>query len=411
MAKRPPLTGANDLNIIPPHRRCKSDYEVPEPSCGVLTEGYTIEQAFTRLNKEALAVLYRLFQTGAHEHLPPTMEREFIRLGLWKGFAEEQNGIQDRVGLPYGLSLERALRIWNKYTVRIQTVEEAQYANRRRGYEVNGETLAEHSAVWYRTYCEETKTEVDMKRGLRRYRVEQCLLPDLTTEKLIEYYRTNPLPNWYANGTVPVKEQIANRNAPLSNELEYIQPGRLHLPQEQTFTKWVEVFLAEVHTCVARFVEDPDLPNEIARLVHGLANFKVCSFEGKPLRDVLAQKSAGKAFLSAMDRQRDRLAQRLADIADEWPVDLPSNEQEQRLTWKGNTMELAALIDLLERKGWVKGGRSRSQLAQRVAVVFSGSGGEPLELSTLKTYLGKAYRHTPREGVEFTASSNPDKTQ
>lgn len=411
MAKMKPSKGANDPDIIPPYRRCESVTEVPEPACGALTEGCTLEQAFAELTEEATAVLYKLFRTGAFEQLPPAMDRELVRKRQWAGFVAERDGIQGRGNVRYGLTLERSLRIWHKYTVRVLTDEEAKDPNIRRGYEVNGETLVEHSIIWYRSYCERTNAEVDLTDGLRRFRVEQCLLPDLPDVELIAHYRNNPLPKWYANGTVSDQERVTDRNAHLSTELEYIQPGRLQLSQEQTFTKWLEEFVAEVEMCIARFVEDPELPQEIARFVEGLAKYEVCSFEGRPLRELLAAQRGARKFLATMDRQRDRLATKLTEIADEWPVDLPSNEQGQRLTWKGNTTELAALIDLLERKGWIEGGRSRSLLAQRVAAIFSGPQGQPLELSTLTTYLGKAYKLTPREGVEFTATKNPDKIQ
>jgi len=411
MAKMKPSKGANDPDIIPPYRRCESVTEVPEPTCGALTEGCTLEQAFAELTEEATAVLYKLFRTGAFEQLSPAMDRELVRKKQWAGFIAERDGIQGRGNMRYGLTLERSLRIWHKYTVRVLTDEEAKYPNIRRGYEVNGETLAEHSTIWYRSYCERTNAEPDLNEGLRRFRAEQCLLPDLPDAELIEHYRSNPLPIWYANGTVSDQEQVTDRNAHLSNELEYIQPGRLQLPQEQTFTKWLEEFVAEVETCVARFGEDPELPHEIARFVEGLAKYEVCSFEGKPLRELLATQRGARKFLAAMDRQRDRLAAKLSEIADEWPVDVPSSEQGQRLTWKGHTTELAALIDLLETKGWIEGGRSRSLLAQRVAAVFNGHDGEPLEPRTLITYLARSYKPLPRNGVEFTASPNPDKNQ
>jgi hypothetical protein len=173
--------------------------------------------------------------------------------------------------------------------------------------------------------------------------------------------------------------------------------------------QWVELYCAEIRELLGN---DPDVEQVTA--FDGLRNrvrtFEIGTLEGAPLMERLKGEAKGHAAMDAFGRIRDHLNRQLDEIAEEHLSQSDPNPNPNRLTWKGNTQELAVLIDLLEKEGWIDGGRSRSQLATRVASLFIRSDGQPLDLATLKTYMGKAYKPTPREGVAFIVTRNPDKT-
>lgn len=187
---------------------------------------------------------------------------------------------------------------------------------------------------------------------------------------------------------------------------------------EKVGHRWAEVFTEEVRHLLGDEPNDETL-KAFADLHANLKGYVFGSREGarviqrmKP-KDVNAEgeyvDSFGEEVLAAFGRIRERLNALLGEVAEDHFFQPDPNPN--RLAWKGNTMELAELFHVLETNGWIDGGRTRSKLAQRLAALFTRSDGEPLELATLKTYMGKAYRRTPREGVEFLATKNPDKTQ
>lgn len=170
---------------------------------------------------------------------------------------------------------------------------------------------------------------------------------------------------------------------------------------------WVRMYVQMVRDLLG---DDPndETVGAFSRLYTNLKGYILGAKEDYFQMEQMKADSRGTEVLTMFQVIREQLNTLLDEIADEHLSQPEPNLN--MLTWKGNTQELAVLIDLLEKEGWIDGGRSRSQLATRVASLFIRSDGLPLELATLKTYMGKAYKPEPREGVKFTATRNPDKT-
>lgn len=319
-----------------------NDPNEPLPPRGALTDGRTLADAFGELAKEGKAVLHALFRTGLSEKLP-MFYRRLVALKRLRGFLEEQAGTTFGNTKDYGATLDRTRRTWMKYTVRINTEEEAAHEHERNGYTPSVEHLLGQTANWYPRHCAMEGMECNpTPTKLQRFRVEQFLLPDMPEEKLLEHYRTHPPPAWYALGVNSDGVEIAGPDEPITPPLEYIRPtwkdacGRI--PQEQMFTAWLEEFAAEVAVAVDRYANDPELPHAFAGLVEELQQFKPATFEAKGLRTELEGMARGMAFLGAMDRQRERLVRKLEGIV------LPSNCEEHK---PGMNRDGAALHNIL----------------------------------------------------------------
>ncbi|HMN07104.1 MAG TPA: hypothetical protein PKD45_15420 [Flavobacteriales bacterium] len=184
--------------------------------------------------------------------------------------------------------------------------------------------------------------------------------------------------------------------------------GGTDLPTDERHTLWIADFMAEVEIGVERFKEDPDLRHELARLIAEVKAFDRNGGDGY-VEDIRVTATGTDAF-AQLDAAKARLLRRLEEIADEYATVENVAQPGPQIRWMGNIMELAELVHILETKGWIEGGRSRSKLAEQIAAVLEARDGQPLKLPTLKTYLGIRYIRTPREGVEFNISKNPDKT-
>ncbi len=336
----------------------------PLPPRGALTEGRTLADAFGELAKEGKAVMHRLFRTGASEQLRGATERLLVAAKKWNGFLEELDGITTGRSNDYGATLKRPRRVWVKYSVRINTEEEAAHDDKRLGYGPTVDRLLENTAKWYKTHCHCEGIEHNpTSETLQRFRVELFLLPDMPDGELVEYYREHPLPAWYAKGTTTDAEEITGPEEPITPPLEYIRPEprnlRERITQEQLFTVWLEEYAAEVAVGVERFADDPGLSHAIAGLVEELRTFKPASFEAKQLRQELEGRAEGVAFLGAMDRQRERLVRRLGAIAEEHlahPSTAAQGTTEQNLAptqWKGSVQQLAWVLRELAERGWI----------------------------------------------------------
>lgn len=199
--------------------------------------------------------------------------------------------------------------------------------------------------------------------------------------------------------------EVTNEGAVLYRRWEWSGVGEI--PIEEVTKRWAVSYAEEVRHLLGKEPENETLA-AFARLHATVKGWAFGAREGSRIMERLKSKSVFIEILAAFQRIREQLNTLLDEIADEHLSQPEPNPN--MLTWKGNTQELAVLIDLLEKEGWIDGGRSRSQLATRVASLFIRSDGLPLELATLKTYMGKAYKPEPREGVKFTATRNPDKT-
>jgi len=247
-----------------------------------------------------------------------------------------------------------------------------------------GATLSRAQRIWIVTF--------ETKQQLRKY------AENMPTEgRTVDLEGTSP-PYFATLGPRPVSMPIVKGIASIQPDIEQ------YLPLPELSQRWIEEYAAEIEVFLGRLGEEAmnDVPVRLRTLINEL---KSCSS-----LDLTPTGRNQEAF-RRLREHKENLLQRLEEIAVEWPIDPPLSEQGQRLTWRGHTRELAVLIDLLEREGWIKGGRNRNQLAQRIAAMFNGPNGEPMEGNTLRTYLAKAYNPLPREGVKFTATTNPDKNQ
>lgn len=199
--------------------------------------------------------------------------------------------------------------------------------------------------------------------------------------------------------------EVTNEGAVLYRRWEWFGEGEISI--EEVAKGWAAMYAEEVRHLLGEKPEDETLA-AFARLHATVKGWAFGAREGSRIMERLKSKSVFIEILAAFQRIRERLNTLLDEIADEHLSQPDPNPN--MLTWKGNTQELAELFHVLETQGWIDGGRSRSQLATRIASLFKRSDGQPLELATLKTYMGKAYTRSPREGVEFRATRNPDKT-
>ncbi len=310
---------------------------------GALTNGRTVVDAFGELAKEGKAVLHRMFRRGASEQLRGASERQLVAAKKWAGFLEELDGITLGKRNTYGATLDRTRRTWMKYTVRINTEEEAAHEHERNGYGPSVEHLLAITAKWYRTHCEKEGMDHNpTPAALQRFRVEQFLLPDLSEKELVEYYRTHPLPAWYAMGVATDYAEIPGPEEPITPPLEYIRPEwkdlRERIPRDQLFSGWLEEYAAEVEVAAGRFTDDPELPHAFAGLVDELRKFRPATYQAKGLRAELEGMADGAAFLGAMDRERERLVRRLEGIA------LPSGKGKAK---QGNNKVEADLLQIV----------------------------------------------------------------
>lgn len=321
---------------------------------GALTNGRTVVDAFGELAKEGKAVLHQMFRRGASEQLRGASVRQLVAAKKWAGFLEELEGITMGKRNTYGATLDRTRRTWMKYTVRINTEEEA--AHERIGYGPSVEHLLAITAKWYRTHCEKEGMDHNpTPAALQRFRVEQFLLPDLSEKMLADHYRTHPLPAWYAMGTTSDGVEIAGPEEPITPPLEYIRPDlRERIPRDQLFSGWLEEYAAEVEVAAGRFTDDPELPHAFAGLVDELRKFRPATYQAKGLRAELEGMADGAGFLGAMDRERERLVRRLERIAEEHMATTANTQQgAEPIQWKGTIQQLAWVLRELAEKGWI----------------------------------------------------------
>jgi|APTNR8051073442_1049403.scaffolds.fasta_scaffold01015_8 hypothetical protein len=341
-----------------------NDPNEPLPPRGSLTQGRTLQDAFNELAKEGKAILHRLFRQGASEQLRGKTARHLVVAKKWAGFLEEQDGAT--VGRPkdYGATLDRTRRTWMKYTVRIGTEEEAAHEHERNGYRPTVERLLVNTAKWYATNCEREGMEHNpTPANLQRFRSEQFLLPDLSEQELVEHYQAHPLPAWYAMGVATDAVEVTGPDAPVTPPLEYIRPTwkdmRERIPRDQLFDGWLKEYTAEVEFAADPFANDPELPDTFRWLVEELRKFRPATYEANGLRQELEGMADGAAFLSAMDRERERLVRKLEDIAPLTSTDGTTATQGTTkqpvapIQWKGSVQQLAWLLRELAEKGWV----------------------------------------------------------
>ncbi len=320
-----------------------NDPKEPLPPRGALTDGRTLQDAFRELVKEGRAVLHGLFRRAANEQLRGATERHLVAAKQWAGFLEELDGITVGRRKDYGATLDRTRRTWMKYTVRINTEEEAAHEHERNGYPPTVEHLLACMVKWYATHCErEGMDHNPTPANLQRFRSEQFLLPDLSEKELADHYRTHPLPAWYAMGITADWVEVSGPEEPITPPLEYIQPTwkemRGRIPRDQLFTGWIEEYAAEVEEAAARFADDPELPPAFAGLVDELREFKPATYQARELRVELKGMADGAAFLGAMDRERERLVRRLEGVA------LPSSKGKPK---QDNNKEEADLLNIV----------------------------------------------------------------
>lgn len=341
-----------------------NDPKEPMPPCGALTEGRTLPDAFNELAKEGKAVLHRMFRRGASEQLRGASERQLVAAKKWAGFLEELDGITIDKRNTYGATLDRTRRMWTKYIVRINTEEEAAHEHERNGYGPSVEHLLAITAKWYRTHCEKEGMDHNpTPAALQRFRVEQFLLPDLSEKELVEYYRTHPLPAWYAMGVATDYAEIPGPEEPITPPLEYIRPEwkdmRERIPRDQLFSGWLEEYAAEVEVAAGRFTDDPELPHAFAGLVDELRKFRPATYQAKGLRAELEGMADGAAFLGAMDRERERLVRSLEGIAANvtntgtTATQGTTKQAVAPVQWKGTVQQLAWVLRELAEKGWI----------------------------------------------------------
>lgn len=173
--------------------------------------------------------------------------------------------------------------------------------------------------------------------------------------------------------------------------------------------RWTEVFTEEVEQLMK---DEPGSEHEagLNELVRRVKDHGFGLYEGAAAIKRLKSEGPGGEAWKAFERIRRTVNDRLDEIADEYAPVPDMAHTGPQIRWKGNIMELAELVHILETEGWIEGGQTRSKLAERIAAMFEASEGQPFNLPTLKTYLGKRYIRTPREGVVFTISKNPNKT-
>jgi len=342
-----------------------NDPKEPLPPRGALTDGRTLQDAFRELGKEGRAVLHGLFRRAANEQLRGATERHLVAAKKWAGFLEELDGITVGRRKDYGATLDRTRRTWMKYTVRINTEEEAAHEHERNGYPPTVEHLLACTVKWYATHCErEGMDHNPTPANLQRFRSEQFLLPDLSERDLVEHYRTHPLPAWYAMGVTTDYVEIPGPDEPINPPLEYIRPEsknmRGRIPRDELFTGWLEEYAAEVEVAAGRFAGDPELPHAFTGLVKELREFRPATYQAKGLRAELEGMAEGAAFLDAMDRERERLVRRLERIAGghmaTTGTTATQGTTEQPVTpiqWKGTVQQLAWVLRELAEKGWI----------------------------------------------------------
>lgn len=319
-----------------------NDPEEPLPPRGALTDERTLADAFGELAKEGKAVMHALFRTGASEKMPRYYRQVAAAKGL-RGFLEELDGITFGNAKDYGATLDRTRRTWTKYTVRLNTEEEAEHEHERNGYPPSVEHLLEQTANWYPRHCDMEGMECNpTPTKLQRFRVEQFLLPDLSEHDMVEHYRTHPLPAWYAKGVATDYAEIPGPEEPITPPLQYVRPEwkdmRERIPRDQLFTGWLEEYAAEVEVAAGRFTDDPELPHEFAGLVDELRKFRPATYQAKRLRAELEGMPDGAAFLGAMDRERERLVRKVEGIA------LPSSNGKPK---QGSDKEEADLLQIV----------------------------------------------------------------
>ena len=186
--------------------------------------------------------------------------------------------------------------------------------------------------------------------------------------------------------------------------------GGIHPPFPELSERWIEEFAAEVVQFLERISEGAtdEIPVKLRALILAL---DTCD----PLNlDIMGRNSE---TIRLMREHKENLLQRLGVIAEEWPIDPPSNEQGQRLTWKGQPAELFALFEELVGKGWIelpktRGKRSRDKLARTVHTVFAFTSGTTLQVGTAVNYLKKGRNgvneQRPEARVIFALKRNPD---
>ncbi|HRN38394.1 MAG TPA: hypothetical protein PLL18_15925, partial [Flavobacteriales bacterium] len=257
----------------------------------------------------------------------------------------------------YGATLDRTRRTWMKYTVRINTEEEAAHEHERNGYGPSVEHLLAITAKWYRTHCEKEGMDHNpTPAALQRFRVEQFLLPDLSEKMLADHYRTHPLPAWYAMGVATDYAEIPGPEEPITPPLEYIRPVwkdmRKRIPRDQLFSGWLEEYAAEVEVALGQYAADPERPHAFAGLVNELRVFSPGTYQAKELHTELAGRADGAAFLAAMDRERERLVRRLEGITPPSSTAKVKQEQAALLRIVGNNEAILRDFDrsLKERR-------------------------------------------------------------
>lgn len=384
----------------------------PDPQLGAITDGRDITAAFTELIREGKSCAYALLQRATQQAFPYVWTGE--NWGApWKSFAREWDVLTvsfkgDGGGSLYTATFKRALRAWVAVVRRPYTDDEARANQLRFGDKPKTPVdLLKYTSLEYEHQCKKQGIEDPQGEGLRKFRVEHFALPDMADAQLLKHFENQPLPRWFRNAVTCDQVLVDGPNATGLPQGTRIIPTSAEVSTDERHHRWIAEFAAEVEVCIERFKDRDELPHELGRLIAEVEAFDVGKGEARAFVEHLQSTAAGRDVLRKMADMKARLLQRLEELRAEYAPTETIAVSGQQLRWQGNTMELAELIHILEIEKWIDGSPSRSKLAERVAAVFCGSDGAPLHLPTLKTYLGKQYRRTPREGVDFTASRNP----
>ena len=314
---------SNSDTFIPPHYFPARYFSTPprkDMQRGELTQGKNITGAFTELRREAKAVQYRLLRNTIHEVLG-SRQAAIEKAGLWPGFVTERDAMARDT---YGDTLNRALRTWTLYTVRIATEEEARLTDERNGTPKDAGALVRYSRTWYGTHCEREGINDPGLTGLQRFRAEHCNLPDLHDAALVEYFDRHPLPTWFRMGTTEERRIVTGPEDAEIGDYAFVRPTQEVVPAVDQYARWNVEYTAEVEMCVEHFADSPDLGSELTGLIGALRSFEVSTGEGKAVVEHLRKTGVGSEVLTMMQHGKDRLLKRLEEIAKDITVETPN---------------------------------------------------------------------------------------
>jgi|GEM_PF-5704650 hypothetical protein len=329
---------------VPPYYFRQRHSVASAPERGAITQGKDIGPAFTVLLDEARAVQYIMLRTW----ISKTRSLNFDT-SLLQGFSTEQHGtvghqLDELVAKFFegdstnirklehlGATLRRVCGLrWEATVPRTCTDEEAAsgchgcgaraqsiaeatqvdgVVNERKAKSMKADMLVAESWEWCQRVlrCTPTKDEV------RKFRVDRLWLPDLTDAQTIKHYRKNPLPAWYRNGVVYERFEASG-----PDDARYppstIAAVQVLVPHdiETWYARWADEFTAEVGACRERFVNNPELPPELARLIDAVKSFQFGETEARALVGQLKDTATGKHILERMQTGRARLARQLS---------------------------------------------------------------------------------------------------